>query len=139
MKGLFCAQCACLRTLANGNFKPVSCDCGNVYGWWLDGQKGVARYTANAPAYAWGVGLNSSVIVGVISQYGENRSTDEWRDLLNAGTDAPGYLFDKSMHDSWVIFFRPNKGGDVNWATDEDRRRVGLTPYPEGHALKEKT
>jgi hypothetical protein len=138
MKGLTCAECGTLRTLAQQDLRPVSCDCGNVTGWWIDGARGVARYTAKKPALAYGVGLHSDVLRLVWNLYGTQVNDTEWRDLFDKATDAPNYLFDKSRHGQWVIFFRPERGGDVGWATDNERAAVGLDPYPEGHALKEK-
>lgn len=138
VKGLFCAECVTLRTLHRGNLAPVACDCGNVTGWWLDGSRGVARYTADRPAYAYGVGLNNHLIEAVIGTYGSPMADEQWRELHGEATTAPGYLFDQSRRGCWVILFKPGTVRDVEWATNEEREAAGLPPYPAHHALAPK-
>lgn len=138
MKGIFCAECFDIKTLRPGNNEPVSCECGNTTGWWLDGSRGVARYTAKRPAYAWGMGFTNTVLTGVRDLYGSMPADEEWRDLFDKATTAPGYYFDKSKHGSWAIFFKPGRARDVEWASNEERAAVGLPPYPAGHALAPK-
>ena len=83
MKGLFCAECCTLRTLPRGNLTPVSCDCGNVTGSWLDGSRGSARFTAKRPAYAHGVGLNNLFISAVVDSFGMSRTDEQWRESVD--------------------------------------------------------
>ncbi len=137
MKGLACGQCYTLRTLASGDMVPLSCDCANVTGWWLDGRAGVARYTAEVPAYAWGVGLNNRFFVAALSQLGDQPDS-YWRELHDQACAAPGYLFDASRRNCWVILFKPGLVRDVEWATNEELAAVGLPPYPAWHALAPK-
>lgn len=134
-KALGCGKCADLRMLSQKDYEPISCRCGNVTAWW--GRKGDAIFTAKIPSYAFGVGFNNhfwqSAMNGIC--YG-NPTDEDWRELHREQGNAPGYLFDTSRRDCWVVLFKPNTVGGVTWATDEDRAKVGLFPYPEGHALK---
>lgn len=138
MKGLFCAQCFDIRGLLSPDLTPVTCQCMNVTAWWLDGKRGVARYTAKVPAYAWGLGWNNQFLVGLHDRYGEMLSDPECRELHDKATDAPGYFFDKSRFGCWAIPFKPGMVRDVEWATNEERAAVGLEPYHRLHALAPK-
>ena len=138
MKGLACLKCVDLRALAQGNLMPVSCRCENVTAWWIDGQRGVARYTAKAPTYALGVGFNNRFLLPALESAMSSGIVpdEEWRKLHDEATTAPGYLFDAARRDCWVVVFKPGTVRDVEWASDEERAAVGLGEYPAGHALK---
>jgi hypothetical protein len=138
MKGLACGKCWDIRALSQENLEPVFCRCGNTGGWWLDGRNGVARYTADATAYAWGVGFNNSFLRIIAESFGDMGTDEEWRMLHDVATEAPSYLFDKSRRSCWVILFKPGKVASVEWATNEERAAVGLEPYPPMHALAPK-
>lgn len=137
-KGLFCAKCMDIRMLDGSDLSPVSCRCGNTIGWWLDGRRGIARYTADTPAYAWGLGFTNTMLRYVHDLYGNSPTPEEWREAHDAATDSPGFFFDKSGHACWSIFFKPGKVRDVEWASNDERAAVGLPPYPERHALAPK-
>lgn len=126
MKGLACAQCMDLRALPQGNNNPVSCNCGNVTAWWLDGQRGIARFVARAPHYAFGLGLNNTYLLGALSQPDEGVPNEEWRKLHDDACNAPGYLFDQSNRGCWALIFRPGTTSDTAWASDEERAAVGV-------------
>ncbi len=135
MKGLACAKCFDIRALPHGDLMPVSCQCGNTTGWWLDGRQGVARYTAKAPAFAWGMGFNNSFLTSVFGGYGNIPSAEQMRGFHDHATTAPRYYFDKSRYGCWAILFKPGNASGVEWASNEERAAVGLAPYPAGHAL----
>lgn len=132
MKGLACSECVDLRLLSNRDRDPVSCRCENVTGWWIDGRAGVARYSAQRPAYAYGVGLNNQFLLPALHLDGLGRD-GQWRDLHDIATNAPNHLFDRARRNCWVVIFKPGNVSDVEWANNEERRAVGLAPYPAGH------
>ncbi len=138
MKGLACAECFDIRALPRGDLVPVSCQCGNVTGWWLNGRAGIARYTAQRPAYAWGLGFNNSFLIELFNGYGEVPAEADIRAMHDRATNAPGYFFDKGRYGCWAIPFKPGRVRDVEWATNEERAAIGMTPYPERHALAPK-
>lgn len=139
MKGLACAKCFDIRALPRDNLTPVSCQCGNTTGWWLDGRQGTARYTAEAPYAAWGVGFNNRFLVAVFSGYGAIPDSEKMRACHDQATDAPGYYFDKSRYGCWAVLFKPGNATGVEWANDAERAAVGLAPYPIWHALAPKS
>lgn len=124
MKGLACAECFDIRALPRDNLTPVSCACGNVTGWWLNGREGTARYTAKLPAYAWGVGFNNRFLIAVFEGYGAIPTAEKMREFHAAATDAPSTYFDKSRYDCWAILFKPGNAAGVEWATDEELEAV---------------
>lgn len=133
-KGIACARCHDLRLFGQRDLEVTTCRCGNTSGWWLDGRKGIARYTAEAPYYAFGLGVNNRFFQQAFQQ-DETTSDEDWRRLHEESCVAPGYLFDKSRRNCWVLIFKPDKVVGVSWATDEERATVGLPPHPAGHAL----
>ncbi len=132
MKGLACAKCYTLRTFPRTDLKAVCCDCGNVVGWWLNGQDGTARYSALDHDTAYGVGFNNHFLTAAFGR-GEVAPFDDpaWRGLHEQAAQAPGYLFDASRRNCWVVFFKPGTALGVEWATDEERNAV-LPKEPPG-------
>lgn len=126
-KGLACASCHDLRMLSRNNLEPLSCRCGNVTGWWLDGPRGVARYTATNRQTAFGVGFNNRFWLAALVAP-ERTSSTEWRQLHEDACEAPGYLFDKNRRNCWVVLFKPGTVGSVEWATNEELAALGMPP-----------
>ena len=125
MKGLFCSKCFTIRSLAREDRKPVSCDCGNLKAWWLDGQKGVARYFADHREHGYMIGWNNQYLMGVTKlqmHYVDSTA----RELHDICTDAPGFHFDKSRKACWSIILGPGMSSDTAWATPEECKEVGI-------------
>lgn len=120
MKGLACASCTDLRALPQEDLIPVSCRCGNVTAWWIDGRRGVARFHARDRQHAFGLGLCNTYLLGALSQPMEGQPNEEWRQLHADATDAPGYLFDQSNRGCWALLFRPGQSSDTAWATPQE-------------------
>lgn len=126
MKGLACATCMDLRALPQGDLLPVSCRCGSVTAWWIDGSRGIARFHARDRSTAFGMGLNNTYLVGALTQPETSRPNDEWRKLHDDACECPGYLFDKTNRGCWALIFRPGQSNDTAWATDEEREAAGV-------------
>ena len=127
MKGVACARCIDIRLLPQRDLEPVSCRCGNVTGWWVNGGRGAARYAAKHRVDAYGVGLNNRFLtVALDATRPPNWSDQDWRDLHEHACEAPGYLFDKGRRNCWLVLFKPGTVRDVEWASDEELAAVGL-------------
>lgn len=122
MKGLFCAQCVDIRLLPSRDFQVVECRCGNVKGWWIDGQRGIARYEADKRSDGFMVGLNNRMLQAIVQ--GAYKMDEAWREAHDEATTAPGYHFDKSRKGCWFIVLAPGLSSDTAWASDEERERV---------------
>lgn len=131
MKGLACGKCIDLRAFPRQDFQPITCSCGNVAGWWVDGKRGEARYHSPDRAFAFGVGFDNKFLIPALSP-NERPSTDEgWRQLHDLTIDAPGYLFNRTRRASWVIVFKPGEASGVEWANPHELHAVGLGPPPD--------
>ena len=127
MKGLVCGDCMTLRTLPSGDLKPVSCDCGKVTAWWIDGQRGIARFHCRGDReFALGLGLNNRYLLGALRQPMTPMPNDEWRAMHDKAITAPGYLFDATNRACWALLFRPGQTNDTAWATDEEKEAAGV-------------
>lgn len=126
MKGLACAQCVDLRALPRNDLEPVTCRCGNVTAWWVDGKKGVAQYHARYQVDAFGVGFHNGFLMSALAPKAPGFGDEAWRRLHHVSCEAPGYLFDHSRRDCWVILFKPGTVSDVSWATEEELAAVGI-------------
>lgn len=119
MKGLFCGKCFTIRSLPRRDLEEVSCECGNIVAWWLDGAKGLARYHAEDRSQAYMIGWNNDYLVGVVEQ--QMHHTDALaRQLHERATTAPGYHFDKSRKGCWSIILTPGMSSDTAWATPQE-------------------
>lgn len=138
MKGLACAECVCIRTLLRGNLTPVSCECGNVTGWWIDGSQGIARYHAQrSMSMAYGVGLNNHFLIAALTPLNQPQTDEAWRELHRLQGHAPGFLFDASRRDCWVILFKPGTVRDVEWATHVELDAIGYPTENRGPWVRE--
>lgn len=124
MKGLFCSKCFTIRSLSSEDLKPVSCDCGNLKGWWINGRIGVARYHATLRGCGFMVGWNNRFLDFVINR--TNLTNEGAKEMHDHCTNAPGFLFDKNRMDCWSIIHPPGHSSDTAWATEEELKAVGL-------------
>lgn len=132
MKGLVCGECMDLRALPQGALKPVSCRCENVTAWWIDPERGVARFHARGRRdFAFGMGLCNTYLLAALKQGPEGTSNEAWRALHDRATDTPGYLFDKSNRGCWALLFRVGSTSDTAWATYQELVDVGIESVPE--------
>jgi hypothetical protein len=113
MKGLICYACMDFRALSPKG--PVTCECGNLTGWWEDPSRGIAVYFAYDRNVAYGMGVHNGYLTGAHRLHGMAMDQD-WRDLHEQCTDAPNYLFDQSRRGCWALIFKPGLTNDTSWA-----------------------
>ena len=99
--------------------EPISCRCGNVVAWWTNGRRGEALYHARHQVDAFGVGFNNGFWLPAIDASQRPRTPGGWRELHEASCRAPGYMFDESARNCWVVLFKPGTVSGVDWADDE--------------------
>lgn len=115
MKGLLCAECVDFRAIAPSGV--ARCRCGNVEAWWVDPQRGVARFWARNRETAYGLGVHNHFLQGAIAMRGKGLNA-EWRDLHDNATASPGYLFDASNRACWALIFKPGLTSDTSFAEE---------------------
>jgi hypothetical protein len=117
-KALHCGMCGTVRTFRRDS-GLTNCDCGELVGWWVDAAKGVARLYALTPeARLLGriVGINNRFLTAA-----SRLATDaEHRQMHDHVTIAPGYLFDKSRRNCWVVLIAPGESNDTKWASRDE-------------------
>jgi hypothetical protein len=116
MKGLLCSACVDFRALAPEG--SVSCRCGNVTAWWVDPVRGVAKFRAINRQMAFGIGFHNSFLIEATTVLRGLAMPEDWRQLHEKATDAPGYMFDKSRRDCWALIFKPGSTSDTSWDDD---------------------
>lgn len=117
MKGLLCAECVDFRALHPSG--PVECRCGNVQGWWVDPQKGIARFWARNHDTAFGFGVNNQYLRGATGVGpAAPRTNEEWRMLHDVAIHAPGYLFDITNRACWALIFKPGYTNDTSFVDE---------------------
>lgn len=108
-KAIICIECVDLRMLRPSG--PVTCECGNVTGEWVDAAAGSCRISAHRLDSAVLMGLNNGFLVPGLrcirdDGVGSTFTTDAnkfWRVLHDVAAVAPGYYFDASMRNCWAI------------------------------------
>jgi hypothetical protein len=115
MKVLFCAKCGDIRA-----FEPwyTPCKCGNTEVRWVDPHAGTVMVRARKRDYAKLIGLNNRMLgamISLVERDGFDYSSDKWRELHDAATNAPGYLFDKAHRNCWAVIIGIGSSNDVKW------------------------
>lgn len=124
MKGIACAKCFTIRSLSGTDLKPVGCECENVWGWWIDGEKGIARFFAVEKDKGFMIGWHNGFLHEAFSA--AYVSDEASRKAHEVATQAPGYHFDQSRKACWSVILVPGMSSDAAWATAEEAKAVGL-------------
>lgn len=107
--------------------KWVGCACGNVRAKWVDPLAGTAVVAAKDEASVRLLGMNNRYLVGHLERRGQ-----DWlhsRELHDQSTNAPNYVFDKSMAGCWAVIAKIASTNDVRWAEpNEWDEAFGLPP-----------
>lgn len=77
---------------------------------WRDSVRGLLEVTSfHGPEGVVVIGLHN----GFIAALATSPSHEQWRSHHDRATDAPGYLFDKSVRNCWAVLVRPGESNDV--------------------------
>jgi hypothetical protein len=127
-KALVCIKCIDVRMLRE---TPVSCECGNVDGVWLDSAKGTCRITATDLSHAAVMGLNNTFFTSGLRAIRDHRDRGDrmWRSLHHLAGECPGYYFDVGRRDCWVILISSDDpASGIEWV---ERARLAAASEPE--------
>jgi hypothetical protein len=120
MKVLYCCKCGDIRAF-NETF--TSCRCGNTEARWVDPRLGTVHVRAREKAYARIIGLNNSMLRksaeltdSLYIDYGHSK----WKEFHDEATNAPGYIFDKSLRNCWACIMRVGQTTDIAWSPDQN-------------------
>jgi hypothetical protein len=116
MKAILCGYCNDIKALSPKS--PVTCECGNVTGWWVDSEKGIAKLSAKAKGVVRVIGINNSFLVaGFNNVYMNGSMSDkEWRDLSEETCkNAEGYLFHKDRRNCPLVIIKVGESSDISW------------------------
>lgn len=116
MKGLLCRECVDFKALPPTG--SVSCRCGNVTAWWTDPARGIAKFRARNQQSAFGMGFHNGFLLQGMEGLRGLAMPEDWRRLHDEATNAPGYMFDKSRRNCWVLIFKPGTTSDTSWDDD---------------------
>jgi hypothetical protein len=114
MKLIACGLCFDIRALIGFQDDPVSCNCGNVSGWWRNPVTGTASVHAKNRDKAKIMGISNSYLKRAFTAY--DFSDAKWRELHDEATDCKGYLFDKSHRACPIVIVGIGNSTDVIWA-----------------------
>lgn len=111
VKAIVCGKCADIRALRSSG--PVTCECGNVTGWWIDPNRGIARVYATDRSLAKIMGVHNGLVRAAFSAY--DFSAQRWQDIHKALCEvADGFLFkDRNCP---VVIVAIGMSNDVTWA-----------------------
>ena len=93
MKAIVCGLCADVRALrGEGEKDAVTCECGNVTGWWKNARSGSAVVRATNRDKAKILGIHNGILLAAFSAY--DFSAEKWKrthdDLVK---ESDGYVF----------------------------------------------
>ena len=97
--------------------KWTACQCGNVKAKWLDPNLGTVAIAARDKDSVRLLGLNNQYLIPAIKLGG---MWEDYRKMHDDATNAPNYIFDKSMASCWAVVIKIGRSNDVRWATDEE-------------------
>jgi hypothetical protein len=118
LKSIVCGCCGDIRALRDTG--PVSCECGNVVGWWVDPQRGIAKVWAADRQKAKIMGLHNGFFLAAFRAY--DHSSERWRQIHQEITQsAKGYVFHESMRACPVAIIGVGNSTDVTWADERPR------------------
>jgi hypothetical protein len=111
VKALVCGECMDIRALNPGPEVPVTCRCGKSAGWWIDPQRGVARFWRSSPGVrTFFLGMHNHFVVRMLQEPASDAVAREMHEMV---TDAPGYQFDKAHKGCWAVLQRPGYSSDT--------------------------
>lgn len=115
MKAIICGICADVRALRDSS--PVTCECGNVTGWWVDAARGTAKVFARERDKAKIMGIMNMLVVAAFRTY--DYAPAKWRELHDEMTaSAKGYVFHREQRNCPVAIIGVGNSADVSWADE---------------------
>lgn len=115
MKLILCGKCFDIRALRDTG--PVTCECGNVTGWWLDPDRGTGRIYAKDRDRAKLVGINNHLILTAFKAY--DYSPARWREIHDEiCRNSKGYVFHTDQRNCPVAIAGVGSTSDVTWADE---------------------
>lgn len=122
MKAIVCGKCGDLRALRDSG--PVSCECGNVTGWWVDARRGTAKVFAYDRSTAKIMGVHNGFFMAAFKAY--DYAPARWREIHAEVTKtAEGYVFHDSQRACPVAIIGVGMSSDVTWADELPTTRPG--------------
>lgn len=127
MKSIVCGKCFDVRALREGT--SVRCSCGNVEGWWVDAQHGIAKVYAKERDRAKILGMHNGFITPAFQVY--DLSPARWRELHETCTkNAEGYVFHTDIRNCPFALVPIGGTNDVTWS-ETPFDLAGSTPIPK--------
>jgi hypothetical protein len=114
VKALLCGACGDIQAL---QVDWRTCACGNTSARWIDPRRGTAEFRAINRRDAFLLGLNNQLLLPAMR--GELGIWEDYREVHEQATDAPGYVFDKSRAGCWAVVVRVGITDDAAWAADD--------------------
>lgn len=114
MKALICAKCGDIQALQK---EWRTCQCGNTSARWTNSRLGTAEFKAKDKTRAFLLGLNNRLLSPAIRA--ELTMWEDFRQVHEEATKAPGYVFDKAKAGCWAVVVQIGTTTDVKWAKDE--------------------
>ena len=116
MKAVICTHDLALHIHTPGTGRWAVCQCGHTGARWEDPRAGrlIVACRSNRGSVRV-LGLNNQYLLPAVTTVGR---WEEHRQLHDAATDAPGFVFDKSRAGCWAVVFRVGSTGNTRWATD---------------------
>lgn len=137
MKQIVCGICNDFRALHPKG--SVSCRCGNVTGWWVDPQRGIAKVKAKYKGDVRILGMHNSFLQFAFSD--EMLRTSEWdrhkawremHELVTSKEISGGYLFQNIRRACPFVLICVGESSDVTWANDDEQPPKGVSHGSEG-------
>jgi AraC-like DNA-binding protein len=121
MKQIVCGLCNDFRAIAPKG--QVSCRCGNVVGWWVNPERGIAKVYAKYKEYARILGMHNTYLQFAFKEEFENTppTFEQWRRAHTLATElSEGYLFHKDKIGCPFVLIKIGESNDVSWATVDE-------------------
>lgn len=115
MKALVCGRCHDVRALRSAG--PVTCECGNVQGWWADPKAGLAKFYAKDRQKAKAMGIHNGLIALAFKQ--SDFSPEEWREnheILTSDEFSEGHVFNRKLRNCPVAVVLIGETSDTSWS-----------------------
>lgn len=115
MKAIFCGHCGDIRALRSKG--PVTCECGNLTGWWVNDRMGIAKVWAKNRdgSLAKIIGFHNGYLAKALAAY--DYSSEKWKEFHEETCEgAEGYVF--KLRGCPIAIIGIGQSTDVSWADE---------------------
>jgi hypothetical protein len=126
MKLLFCIRCGDIRAFDAGEW--TLCKCGRMAAKWRDANAGTVHVIADDKSNVRFIGMNNSFLYNAI----KGGLHEDHRNYHEKATQAPGYLFDKSMRNCWACIVKVGDSSDITYHDNQkwiDEGKASVKTY----------